>query len=162
MSGDLSYLCALLASEKSKVTERKSQLNSSEVVSIIDNNTDARRKKDVRWDTIFNAVEVYVEKELDSIGQLKSTLQRRVQEIVGFVQSILKKADERGPRLKGQDLVAHFLKVIKEPRYNCLIGVEYCKLLKNILSIPVYRSDVRVETWQGMEVVLPWKLSFLR
>ncbi|XP_074626555.1 serine-protein kinase ATM-like isoform X2 [Acropora palmata] len=157
MSGDLSYLCSLLASEKSKVTERKnaarqiqSQLNSSEVVSIIDNNTDARRKKDVRWDTIFNAVEVYVEKELDSIGQLKSTLQRRVQEIVGFVQSILKKADERGPRLKGQDLVAHFLKVIKEPRYNCLIGVEYCKLLKNILSIPVYRSDVRVETWQDL------------
>lgn len=65
-----------------------------------------------------------------------------------------------GPRLKGQDLVAHFLKVIKESRYSCLIGVEYCKLLKNILSIPVYRSDVRVETWQGTsyDLLKSWRI----
>ena len=59
-------------------------------------------------------------------------------------------SSQGGPRLKGQELVAHFMKVIKEPQYNCHIGIEYCKLLKNTLSIPVYKSDVSVKTFQGM------------
>lgn len=54
-----------------------------------------------------------------------------------------------GPRLKGQDIVTHFLKIIKEPRFNCHIGVDYCKLLKNVLSVPMYQSDITVKTWQG-------------
>lgn len=55
-----------------------------------------------------------------------------------------------GPRMKGQEVVVHFIKIIKEPRYSCHVGVEYCKLLKNILSVPVYQYDLTVETWQGM------------
>ena len=46
------------------------------------------------------------------------------------------------------------MKIIKEPRHNCHIGVEYCKLLKNVLSVPVYQCDVTVKTWQGMAVLI--------
>ena len=52
--------------------------------------------------------------------------------------------------MKGQEVVVHFIKIIKEPRYSCHVGLEYCKLLKNILSVPVYQYDLTVETWQGM------------
>ena len=54
-----------------------------------------------------------------------------------------------GPRLKGQDVVVHLMKIIKEPKYNCHIGVEYCKLLKSVLSVSVHQSDITVKTWQG-------------
>ena len=55
-----------------------------------------------------------------------------------------------GPRLKGQDVVVHFLKIIKNPNYNQHIGVEYCKLLKSAISVPVYQCDISVKTWQGI------------
>ena len=55
-----------------------------------------------------------------------------------------------GPRLKGQDVVVHFLKIIKDPDYNQHIGVEYCKLLKSAISVSVYQCDISVKTWQGI------------
>ena len=55
-----------------------------------------------------------------------------------------------GPRLKGQDVVLHFLKIIKNPNYNQHIGVEYCKLLKSAISVSVYQCDISVKTWQGI------------
>lgn len=55
------------------------QLASSEILNFIDENTDARRKKSLTWDVIFKNTEVFVEKELDSIALLTSTLKKRRQ-----------------------------------------------------------------------------------
>lgn len=62
-----------------------------------------------------------------------------------------------GPRLKAEDVVLHFMSILKEPKYKGYsifhVGVEYCKLLKNILSVPVYQCDITVKTWQGIKIV---------
>ena len=55
-----------------------------------------------------------------------------------------------GPRLKAEDVVRHFMLIIKEPKYRCQLGLEYCRHLKNILSVPVYQRDITMKTWQGM------------
>ena len=56
-----------------------------------------------------------------------------------------------GPRLKAEDAVLHFMSIIKEPKCCGYVHVcvEYCKLLKNILSVQVYQCDITVKTWQG-------------
>ena len=56
-----------------------------------------------------------------------------------------------GPRLKAEDVVLHFMSIIKEPKYYGYVHVcvEYCKLLKNILSVQVYQCDITVKTWEG-------------
>ena len=57
-----------------------------------------------------------------------------------------------GPRLKAEDVVLHLKSIIKEPKYQGYVHVcvEYCKLLKNILSVQVHQSDITVKTWQGI------------
>lgn len=57
-----------------------------------------------------------------------------------------------GPRLKAEDVVLHLKSVIKEPKYQGYVHVcvEYCKLLKNTLSVQVHQSDITVKTWQGI------------
>ena len=55
------------------------QLGIPNVLNILDENTDLRRKKALTWDIIFKKVELFVELELDSIGQLTATLKKRQQ-----------------------------------------------------------------------------------
>lgn len=153
--GEFPYLCSLL--ESARVTHRKdaatkilNYLSSPAVLKIIDENSVLKRKKSITWDKIFESVQVFVERELTSIGHLTSTLETRQKTVVSFVRTFIKKADDRGPRLKGQDVVVHFLKIIKNPNYNQHIGVEYCKLLKSAISVPVYQCDISVKTWQDL------------
>ena len=49
-------------------------------------------------------------------------------------------------------MVLYFMSIIKEPKYQGYVHVcvEYCKLLKNILSVQVYQHDITVKTWQGI------------
>ncbi|KAJ7363434.1 hypothetical protein OS493_009588 [Desmophyllum pertusum] len=148
-------------------TERRSaannillQLESLEVLNNIDENTDLRRKKALTWDIIFKKVELFVTTELDGFAQrTPAYLQKKQQEVVKLVRTLLKKADERGrPHLKGEDVVLHLMSILKEPRHNCRIGVEYCKLLKKILSVPLYECDITFKTWQD---VIDTFVSFL-
>ena len=57
-----------------------------------------------------------------------------------------------GPRLKAEDVILHFMTIIKDPKYHGYVHVrvEFCKLLKNILSFQVYQCDITVNTWQGI------------
>ncbi|CAH3032263.1 unnamed protein product [Porites lobata] len=153
--GEFPDLCSLL--ESAKVTDRKdaatkilNSLSSPAVLKIIDENSVLKRKRSITWDRIFESVQVFVEKELSCIGRLTSTLETRQKTVVSFVRTFVKKADDRGPRLKGQDVVLHFLKIIKDPDYNQHIGVEYCKLLKSAISVSVYQCDISAKTWQDL------------
>lgn len=58
-----------------------------------------------------------------------------------------------GPRLKAEDVVCHFMKIFKEPRYASQMGLEYCKQLKNILTVPLYQRDITKKTWKGMRIL---------
>lgn len=142
------------------VTERKRasnnfllQLRSPEVLNTLDENTDSRRKKALTWDAIFKKLERFVDLELESIAELqRSNVHKRQQDIVKFVRDLLRKVDERGPRLKAEDVVLHLMSIIKEPKYHGYVHVcvEYCKLLKSILTVQVYQCEITVKTWQDL------------
>ncbi|XP_066028150.1 serine-protein kinase ATM isoform X2 [Pocillopora verrucosa] len=168
MSGDpireISHQFTLVASLEATRTERRNaatnillQLRSSQVLSIIDENTDQKKKKALTWDNAFKNVGIFVVSELDYIKNLK-TIEKRQKEIVTFVRGFLKKADERGPRLKAEDVVCHFMKIFKEPRYASQMGLEYCKQLKNILAVPLYQRDITMKTWKEL---IPTFVSFM-
>lgn len=52
------------------------QLRSSQVLSIIDENTDLKKKKALTWDNAFKNVGIFVVSELDYIENLK-TIEKR-------------------------------------------------------------------------------------
>ena len=60
-------------------------LSSPAVLKIIDENSVLKRKKSITWDRIFESVQVFVERELTSIGHLTSTLETRQKVMYGLV-----------------------------------------------------------------------------
>ena len=60
-------------------------LSSPAVLKLIDENSVLKRKKSITWDRIFESVQVFVERELSSIGHLTSTLETRQKVMYGLV-----------------------------------------------------------------------------
>ena len=58
------------------------KLKLPEVLNIIDENTDLRRKKSLTWDIIFKHAELFVVNELESIGLLTATYLQKRQKVL--------------------------------------------------------------------------------
>ncbi|XP_060082468.1 serine-protein kinase ATM-like [Ylistrum balloti] len=156
-------LVADKASDRKKGVEKLLQLlKKNSVLEALDKTSDSktsRRDRHITWDGILRGAIGYVNVETTTLQKAKeaqtaSTLANRAkrkQEISGVFKSVIRYADKRGPRLKCSSILKHLTDVLKD-EYMCnAYGLDYSNiLLKNLLTVRKYWTEITLEMWQEL------------
>ncbi|XP_033740359.1 serine-protein kinase ATM-like [Pecten maximus] len=156
-------LVADKASDRKKSVEKLLQLlKKGSVLDALDKTSDSkasRRDRQITWDDILRGAVGYVNVETAVLQKAKeaqtaTTLanrEKRKQEISGVFKSVIRFADKRGPRLKCSYILKHLTDVLKD-EYMCnAYGLDYSNiLLKNLLTVRKYWTDITLEMWQEL------------
>lgn len=173
---DIASYCHQLVAEKA--AERKKSvekllllLKKGSVLEALDKSTDSktsRRDRQITWDDILRGAVGYVNVETAVLQKAKeaqtattiANREKRKQEISGVFKSVIRFADKRGPRLKCSYILKHITDSLKD-EYMCnAYGLDYSNiLLKNVLTVRKYWTEISLEMWQ--ELIVLYCMMFL-
>ncbi|XP_078699305.1 serine-protein kinase ATM-like [Branchiostoma floridae x Branchiostoma belcheri] len=165
LTHDLRDCCCHLESDK--VTERKknaeklkSLLSKPALVALLDKNSDSRKsRRGLTWDAIFKVIRGHIQKEVENLRNAKSAVSasaqasrdKKKQDASMLFKFFVREANKRGPRLKCVEVIHHILTIMDDPFTAKALGMDHCTiLLKDILSVRAYWSDIDSKLWREM------------
>uniref|UniRef100_A0A8C6ZBB2 ATM serine/threonine kinase n=1 Tax=Nothoprocta perdicaria TaxID=30464 RepID=A0A8C6ZBB2_NOTPE len=171
---DLFICCRQLENDTATdgIKKFKQLLCNSEIVLQLDRNSDSRQARQLDWDAVFEALQRYFHKEIRSLTMTNPNVsvstqvsrQKKMQDIGSLVKYFIRRANERGPKLRCQELLNYVLKILRDATSCAVYGADCSSvLLKDILSVRKYWCEISQQQWSGnpMFVFFFLLLSFM-
>uniref|UniRef100_A0A8C6Z7X0 non-specific serine/threonine protein kinase n=1 Tax=Nothoprocta perdicaria TaxID=30464 RepID=A0A8C6Z7X0_NOTPE len=161
---DLFICCRQLENDTATdgIKKFKQLLCNSEIVLQLDRNSDSRQARQLDWDAVFEALQRYFHKEIRSLTMTNPNVsvstqvsrQKKMQDIGSLVKYFIRRANERGPKLRCQELLNYVLKILRDATSCAVYGADCSSvLLKDILSVRKYWCEISQQQWSELLIL---------
>ncbi|XP_062423249.1 serine-protein kinase ATM [Rhea pennata] len=164
---DLFICCRHLGNDRATLRRKevenfKQLLYDSEIVLQLDRNSDSRQAAQLGWDAVFEALQKYFQKEMESLTltnpnvsvSTQTSRQKKMEAIGSLVKCFVRHANARGPRLACQELINYILKVMRDATSCAVYGADCSSiLLKDILSVRKYWCEISQQQWSELLIL---------
>ncbi|XP_028397504.1 serine-protein kinase ATM-like [Dendronephthya gigantea] len=171
IQAEIAQVCRNMESDKA--TERKKNadnlkllLRDTEILKLLDANSDGRKRNVISWDFILKATQTYVRRELEVLlvqkprnsqstsSNVANNREKKRQEVMLLLKLIIKTADERDKyRLNGKELV-HYVITMLKTQDKAVTG-DYLQILgKHILTSRTYCCELTSEMWKDLIILV--------
>ncbi|KAM8821480.1 serine-protein kinase ATM [Eudromia elegans] len=140
----------------------KQLLRDSDIVLQLDRNSDSKQARQLDWDAVFEALQRYFHKEIRSLTMTNPNVsvstqvsrQKKMQDTGSLIKYFIRRANERGPKLRCQDLLNYVLKILRDATSCAVYGGDCSSvLLKDILSVRKYWCEISQQQWSELLIL---------